>query len=145
MGTVVSFVRGIEARAEDVGRRGGLNAATVTLPDGRVVAQRAAIIRPHERRHVELMDRYSAYTNDADVSGVPLRIAHDAWLECRAALVSVGITATGVMSYAGARGDCRNLALTVGQRTVGPLSILDGAQPRSQTAIASDLRRLLGH
>ncbi|HSI05795.1 MAG: hypothetical protein ACAI38_25330 [Myxococcota bacterium] len=141
----MSFVRGIEARAEDVSRRGKLNAATVTLDSGAVVAQRATAIRPHEHRHIELMDRYGAVTNDADVSGVPLRAAHDAWLACRAALVAVGVEAAGVVSYAGEYGDCRKLAVTVDQRLVGPFSILDGTQPRDRGAIEADLRRLLAH
>ncbi len=145
MGTVVSFVRGIEARSEDVSRRASQNQVTVTFGDGRVVAQRAIAIRPSEQRHVDLMDRYCAVTNDAEVSGVPLRAAHDAWVACRAALVTVGIAAAGVLSYAGEYGDCRKLAVTVGQRKVGPFSILDGAQAREQSAIAADIVRLLEH
>ena len=91
------------------------------------------------------MDRYSAVTNDADVSGVTLRAAHDAWTACRAALIAVGVEAAGVVSYAGAYGDCRRLAVTVGARKVGPFSILEGSSPRATDAIAGDLKRLLAH
>ncbi len=143
MGNVVSFFGALQSRAEDVAQRGRLNAGTVTLASGEHVAQRAIRITPSEMRLAEIYDTYAAVTHDAEGSGVPLRVAHEAWINCRAALVGAGVEAAGVIRYGAARGDCRNLLVASGDRYVGPFSILEGSQPRAVAAIQSDLQRLL--
>lgn len=145
MGNVVSFFGALQSRAADVAQRGRLNAATVTLASGEKVAQMAVRVTPSEKRLAEVYDAYSAVTHDAEASGVPLRVAHQAWLNCRAALVGAGVEAAGVIRYAGAYGDCRNLSVARGDGHVGPFSILEGSQPREVAAIQGDLQRLLSH
>jgi hypothetical protein len=140
---VVPFYAAIKARAERATRAIGTNEETVTLSDGREVARQSLRVTSSDQFARSFSDDFGRYFDDANASGVPVRIAAAAWASFQEAKKSFGDNSGIAVRFGGEPGDCNTLELVYNDKPIGPFSILENRQPRSAAEIARDLQILI--